>query len=274
MTLTDVRMRETAHRITLAHLEAHPTMESLLPGLRTVTGQQIEALLKSLENHHAQVQGVMANDRLSAKAKQEDAAKQEALTRKNLASVLDQAGMEANVKRLEAEMINTIARTRKQYTAGKDQMEILLDRLDQQEARREARRVREEARQVHQAKMEAAQRDGVPLSDDEHQFKDPIAALWLEACKGYSTDRENFIAALERSPLGVPFLDPETIDRGLEAIKQTVCAHLTPSLAAAQVRLAQAQELARIAEEALQTFPAQQEERPFMSDQQRQPATA
>ena len=182
MTLTDVRMRETAHRIALKHLQASPALEDLLPGLRAVTGQQIEALLKSLENHHAQVQGIKANDRLSAKAKQEDTAKQEAMARKNLAAILDQQGLESNVKRLEAEMVNVIAKARRQYTTGRDPMELLLDRLDQQEARREARRVREEARQAHQAKLESAQRDGTPLTDDERLFKDPVAALWLEAC--------------------------------------------------------------------------------------------
>ena len=277
MSLTDVRMRETAHRITLAHLEAHPSLEDLLPGLRTVTGQQVEALLKSLESHHAQVQGIQSNDRLSAMAKQEDTAKQEAMTRKNLAAILDQPGLEANVKRLEAEMINVIARTRKQYTTGRDPMELLLDRLDQQEARREARRIREEAKQAHQAKLEAAKRDGITLTDEERQFKDPIAALWLEACKTYDQDKENFISALEQTPLGVPFLDPETIAQGQEAIKQVVCSHLLPSHAAAQVRLEQSKAMAQIVEDALRTFPAQQEGHETLSDQERaaqQQATA
>ena len=91
----------------------------------------------------------------------------------------------------------------------------------------------------------------------------------VNTCQNYTPEVESFIAALEQTPLGVPFLDQATIDQGRGLIKQTVCAHLTPSHAAAQVRLEQSKALAQIAEEALQTFPAQQEQLEPLSDQER-----
>ena len=156
----------------------------------------------------------------------------------------------------------------------KDPAEALVARLDQQEARAEARRVRAEAKEAHKAKLEEARAAGVVLSDDEKTFKDPVKAQYLAACKTYSPEKEAFISALESPPYGVSVLPQEVIDQGRQAIKAVVCRDLLAAQASAQVRLAQAKALAQIAEQAMHHLPGQQEDRPLMTDQDRQGATA
>ncbi len=273
MSLTALQMKEAAHRIALALQATNPAITEALPALAELTGQTIEALEKALAGHHSKAVAIKASDRLTDRAKSEDLAALKDQTRRAIVQILNQDGLEANLQRIEAEATNQLARTRKQYTTGKDPAEALVARLDQQEARAEARRVREEAHQAHKAKLEAAKAAGVVLSDEEKEFQDPVKAQYLEACKTYSPEKEAFISALEAPPFGVSVLDPETIAQGKEAIKAVVCKDLLAAQASAQVRLGQAKELAQIAEQAMHRLPGQQEDRPFLSDQDRQGAT-
>lgn len=274
MSLTALRAREAANRIALEHLHTNPAITEALPALAELTGQTIEALEKALAAHHSKAQAIKASDRLTDRAKAEDLAALKDQTRRAIVQILNQGGLEANLQRIEAEATNQLARTRKQYTTGKDPAEALVSRMDQAEARAEARRVRAEAKEEHNARLEAAKAAGVVLSDDEKTFQDPVAAQFLAACKTYSPEKEAFISALEAPPFGVSVLPQEVIDQGRQAIKQVVCRDLLAAQASAQVRLAQAKELARIAEQAMHHLPGQQEDRPLMTDQDRQRATA
>ena len=274
MSLTALQMKEAAHRVALALQATYPALKEALPALAELAQVQIEALSKALQEHGTKAQAIKASDRLTDRAKGEDLAALKDQTRRAIVQILNQDGLEANLQRIEAETTNQLARTRKQYTTGKDPAEALVSRMDQAEARAEARRVREEARQEHKARLEAAKAAGVVLSDAEKEFQDPVAAQFLEACKTYDQGKEAFISALESPPYGVSVLPQEVIDQGRDLIKGVVCKDLLAAQASAQVRLAQAKELARIAEQAMNHLPGQQEYRPLMTDQDRQGATA
>ena len=127
MSLTELRLKEATDRIVFGLKTSHPTF---VPALQAIAQQQIEAVQKALKTHIDKAQVIKANDRYSDKAKQEDLADLQALTKKNLASIIDQSGLEANAKRIEAELVNQLVRTRKRYVTGRDPMEAMLDRLD------------------------------------------------------------------------------------------------------------------------------------------------
>lgn len=274
MSLTTLRIQETARRVALHHLSTNPALEDSLEALEHLSDQVAEDIQKALTHHCREAEAIKQDDRLSAKARKDDLDTLESKTRASLGRILNRDALDANAQRLEAEMTNAIVRARKQYTTGRDPSELLLARLDQQEARAEARRERKEARELHQAKLAAARKHREPLTDEEATFIDPVSVKFLEACRSWDQSKEPYISALESPPFGVQVLTPEIIDQGREALKATVCKDLLEAKASLAVRIEQAQEMAAIVEDALRTLPAQQEERPFMSDQERQQATA
>ena len=277
MTLTALQMKEACDRIAISAQASDPSIVEATPALQELVKVQIEQLSKALQAHGSQVIAIKANDRLSDKAKAQDMETLQAKTRRTLESILDRSGLAASMERTEAEMTNSLVRARKQFTLGKDPAEALVARLDQGEARAEARREREEARQLHRAKLAEARKNREVLSDEERQFIDPVATRFLEACKTYDQDKESFISAMERPPYGIAVLSQDVVDQGRDLIKTVVCRDLLEARAALAVRQDQAQELARIIEGELARLPgppAQPEPRPFMSDQERQQATA
>lgn len=274
MSLTAVRIRETAHRVALRHLQANPALQDSIEALEHLSDQVADNVQKALEHHHREAQAIQQSDRLNDKAKKDDLDGLTGKTRATLARILGRDGLAANMTRIETEMVNSLVKARRQYTVGRDPGELLLARMDQQEARAEARREREEARQLHRAKLAAARKHREPLTDEEATFIDPVSVKFLEACRSWDQSKEPYISALESPPFGVQVLTPEIIDQGREALKAVVCRDLLEARSALAVRIDQAQEMAAIVEDALRTLPVKQEERPFMSDQERQQATA
>ena len=274
MSLTAVRIKEASHCVALKHLATNPALQENLEALEHLSDQLGEDIQKALTHHRREAEAIKQDDRLSAKARKDDLDTLESKTRASLGRILGRDGLAANMTRIETEMVNSLVKARRQFTVGRDPGELLLARMDQQEARAEARRERKEARELHQAKLAAARKHREPLTDEEATFIDPVSVKFLEACRSWDQSKESYISALESPPFGIKVLPQEVVDQGRDMIKAVVCRDLLEARSALAVRIDQAQEMAAIVEDALRTLPVKQEERQFLSDQDRRQATA
>lgn len=173
-----------------------------------------------------------------------------------------QAGHEAALANITNTVKNTRAKCRPE--------EKTLAFFQQMEIRTLFLRHRDEEKAKHEQRIATAKE---PLSDQQRLFQDPIAAIFLDACKGYDPatgKQEAILSAVENSP--IPLIDPATLGIGHAILERTLAKEHVEAKEAALVKLAMVDELHRgaldVARNLLRHKPMEGQRMP-LSDQER-----
>lgn len=192
-----------------------------------------ESNLTELHEHALTVEGHLLQYLDEVKAARQDSFLSEAGKMKRIAElkegiVSQLAGLDRSAKiagkleHMTKDLQGRVYSTRKQNEAGDKTIAL----LQGNEIRRYLSELKQEAKQEHERQLAQAEKEGRVLSDQERTFHDPVAALYVEACATYTSDKEPFLAAVTGAPWPLTMLPAETIQQGEQLLQQAIAPDL------------------------------------------------
>ncbi|WP_457572831.1 hypothetical protein [Desulfolithobacter sp.] len=221
----------------LEKLDGYRAQNNLPQEMTKAAVELAQGYERIIDGLKAKVTAIKADKRLSEQGKRDDIAQ---ATEQALQAIERLTGSQEDFDRiiqdLEARRVNRVTQARQENTPE----DPLLAHLEEQEIRRYINELRKEEKQallerITQAK-ESTDPDRKPITDQEREYRDPAAALLLEACQDYGPDKEPLIRALTNLPWPMLAVDPETAAQAQETLKATLAPDETAHIQHARAR--------------------------------------
>jgi len=149
------------------------------------------------------------------------------ITNGQLAIMDNRPHLARKIQEADAVVINRTCQARGRSIKGEllrdlDPLEVLTVTLKTQEIRTFFNQSRLESKQAHADMLEKSKQTRTLLSDQERTWRDPLAQVYLEACRTFTEDKAVLIEAVEFPPYGVAMLNDNVLKAGNELLRMSV----------------------------------------------------